>query len=142
MASATKTLSFASRWTDIPVWGIVNLITAEGDIRAEYLNASERQSGGTWQYDFLIHEDDLPGSLTLDDVENDLLTTPFVEAFAPCVPVRSRCFDDLPFVEADGYDEIIVPVFNEECGVWCLGRAARPPQYEPGGTFSYTPPEE
>lgn len=141
MPSAVKSLSFASRWTDIPVWGIVNLKTSQGDIRAEYLNASERQSGSAWQYDFLIHEDDLPGTLTLDDVENDLLISPFVEAFAPCTPVRTRCFDDLPFVEADEYDEIIVPVFNEECGVWCIGRAARPPQYEPGGEFYYTPPE-
>ena len=143
MASAVKTLSFASRWDNIPLWGIVNLHTSEGAVRAEYVNASEREtSGGAWNYDFLIHEEDLPGSLTLDDIENDAIISPFIEEYEPCEAAPTSCFSDLPFVEADEYDEILVPVFDEQCGTWCLGRAARPPQYEPGGEFSYEPPEE
>lgn len=144
MASAVKTLTFASRWDNIPLWGIVNLFTAEGEFRAEYVNASERENtpAGTWSYDFLIHEDDLPGALTLDGIDDDAIIAPFVEEMVPCEAAPSSCFSDLPFVEAAAYDEILVPVFDETCGVWCVGRAARPPQYEPGGTFSYEPPEE
>lgn len=142
MASAVKTLTFASRWDNIPLWGIVLLSTAEGTIKAEYVNASQREASGIWSYDFLVFSDDLPGSLTLDDVREENLIAPFVEEFAPCEAAPSSCFSDLPFVEADAFDEILVPVYNEECGTWCLGRAARPPQYEPGGEFSYTPPDE
>jgi hypothetical protein len=142
MASAVKTLSFVSRWDNIPLWGIVLLHTADGTIRAEYVNASERENGTGWEYDFLVHEEDLPGSLTLDDVRNSNIISPFIEEFEPCEAAPSRCFNDLPFVEADAFDEILVPIFDETCGSWCLGRAARPPQYEPGGEFTYTPPEE
>lgn len=143
MASAVKTLTFASRWDNIPLWGIVLLYTSEGTIRAEYANASEREvSGGNWAYDFLIHEEDLPGALTLDDVDDNAIIAPFVEEMVPCAAAPSSCFSDLPLVEGDDIgDEILVPVFDQTCGVWCLARAPRPPQYEPGGTFSYEPPE-
>lgn len=139
MASAVKTLSFASRWATIPQWGIVNLFTSEGTVRAEYVNASERETDNGWSYDFLIFDSDLPGSLTLDDITNNAIISPFVEEMVPCEASPSSCFSDLPFVDSADFTEILVPVFNEECGTWCLGRAARPPQYEPGGTFSYTP---
>lgn len=124
MASAVKTLTFAVRWPDIPLWGVVNLYTAHGPFRAEYVSGSERQVSSNWAYDFLIFSDDLPAPLTLDDIVNSVIIAPFVEAYAPCTPVLSNCFAAIPALPDDvPATEIAVIVGPNDCGKWCVYRA-------------------
>lgn len=128
MAGFIKTLTFAERHDGIPECGVVNLKFAEGDLRAEYVSASELQNEeGAWQYQFLIQEDDLPGGLTSNDVRNANIIEPYWECPDEVVeeeecPARMiTCFEDIPVAEAiiEG-DEITLARFNEECQQWCL----------------------
>lgn len=131
MAGQVKPLSFASRQAGIVACGVVNLKFTEGDLRAEYLSGTEIQlTGGEWRYDFLIQEEDLPGSLTLDDVRNDNIITPYwecpVEAEVPeeeCPARQIVCFESIEGIEEIlDTDEIAVLRFDETCNLWCLKR--------------------
>lgn len=132
MAGAIKKLSFASRQADIALCRVVNLKFAEGDLRAEYVPASELNNDGTWEYQFLVQEEDLPGALTLDDVKNCNI----IEPYWACVDAESeeedacqlraiRCFDDIPIItELGETDYVAIMRHNVECDTWCLNMMA------------------
>lgn len=123
MNAAVKTLTFAARWPNIALWGVVVLHWSGGGFRAEYVSGSERQSGSHWSYDFLIQANDLPHPLTFDDVINSLLVAPFVTAFQSCVATLSSCFASIPELpDGTPADELAVVVGPNDCGQWCLFR--------------------
>jgi len=134
MAGALRTLKFATRQADIPVCVVVNLKFAEGDLRAEYISGSEVQTGdGAWAYAFLINELDLPGALTLADVQNCNIISPFwecPEASAPsedeCPARQIICFNAVDEIEDLGANDYIsVLHFDETCDQWCLRRVRK-----------------
>lgn len=139
MASAVKTLSFASRWTNIALWHVVSLHATAGAFRAEYVSGSERMIGSAWAYDFLIYSGDLPSPLTLADVVNGLLVAPFVTAFAPCDPAITTCFESVPALGVGEQYQLMVVVGPNDCGQWCMKRTNAPDQYTHGGTWDDHP---
>lgn len=133
MAGAVKTLTFAVRQPGIPeCGGVVYLKTSEGDLRAEYLSGSElKKEDATWSYSFLIQEDDLPGTLTLDEVTNSIIVSPFWECYTErdcddeedeCEAVRRiGCFDNVEIIETLGENDYVAILQHDEtCDVFCL----------------------
>lgn len=139
MPSQVKTLTFVSRWEDIPLWRVVNLVCPAGNIRAEYQPGTEIQIGSTWQYQFVIQEADLPAGVTFDQIINSFLVTPFVTQVDPCVPTQSSCFDSLPVLGVGEHYKLAVVVGPSACGTWCLKQTPAPDQYEHGGTWDDHP---
>ena len=123
MSAAVKSLTFASRWPNIALWGVVVLHCPAGGFRAEYVSGSERQAGSLWTYDFLIQANDLPAGVTFDQIINSFLVAPFVTAFAPCVATQSSCFASIPELpNGTPADELAVIVGPNDCGQWCVYR--------------------
>jgi hypothetical protein len=147
MAGAVKTLSFFERQADIPVCRMVYLKFAEGDVRAEYLSGSETHVDTTWQYTFLVQEEDLVGSLTLADIKECNIISPYFECFdeeaeepdpEDCPARQIRCFDAIPIIDTlvPG-DHVAILRHDEECDTFCLAamspyeffeQAAEPPE--------------
>ena len=139
MSSAVKTLSFVTRWPNIPLWNVVTLTLTQGNCRAEYVSGSERQVSSNWLYDFLVQSADLPAGATLDDVRESNLVSPFVAAASPCNPPAVTCFASVPELgEGENY-KLAVIVGPNDCGQWCLKQTAAPDQYEHGGTWDDHP---
>jgi hypothetical protein len=128
MDTAVKQLYFAVRWPNIAVWRVVNLFTVDGPFRAEYVSGSEfLDTSGNWNYSFLVQQVDLPSPLTLDDIINTIIISPFVEAYAPCDPVLSNCFAAIPELPDGQTDyEVAVVIGPNDCGKWCVYRT--PPE--------------
>ena len=134
MAGALKTISFVSRQADIALCRVVNLKFTEGDLRAEYVPASEVHGDGQWSYQFLVQEEDLPGGLTLDDVVNPNLIEPYWACFEAdvideeedeCQLRAVRCFDDVPIITSlEETDYVAIMRHNVECDSWCLNMMA------------------
>lgn len=130
MAGAVKTFTFAARQPEIAECGVVFLKFTEGDLRAEYLSGSEvKNEDGTWSYQFLIQEDDLPAGLTLDEAASCNVIAPYwscvteeeEEEGDDCQYRTIRCFDDIPIIEGFGENDMI-PILqhDEDCDTWCL----------------------
>lgn len=133
MAGAVKTLSFAVRQPGIPeCGGVIYLKTSFGDLRAEYLSGSElKKPDATWSYTFLIQEDDLPGALLLEEVNNSIIVDPFWECYSAqlcdteedeCEAVRRiGCFDTVEILETLGENDFVAILQHDEaCDVFCL----------------------
>jgi hypothetical protein len=130
MAGELKTLTFASRQAEIALCGVVNLKFTEGDLRAEYVPASEVHGDGEWLYQFLVQEEDLPGGLTLDDVSNENVIAPYwacfeedeEEAEEDACQIRAvKCFDDVDILtETMEGDMMALMRHNEACDTWCM----------------------
>lgn len=134
MSAVIKTLSFAARQDELPACYVVNLKFAEGDLRAEYVSASELQkTDGSWAYSFLINELDLPAGLTMDEVRNANIIAPYWECPEVTPPSEDECparaitcFDSITSIDNMGEgDEVAVLVFDEECEKWCLRRISK-----------------
>lgn len=130
MAGATKTITFASRQADIPACGVVNLKFTGGDVRAEYVSGSEVDNDTSWSYDFWVQEEDLPGSMVLDDVQTSGVIAPLWSCKATddavvvdetCKARSITCFEGVPVITelAEG-DFVGVFRFNGECGTYCI----------------------
>lgn len=130
MAGETKTITFALRQDDIPACGVVNLKFTGGDLRAEYVSGSEVDNGTSWSYDFWVQEEDLPGSMTLDDVLTANVIEPLwscksdddaVVEDETCIARNISCFEGLPVITelAEG-DFVGILRFNGDCGTHCL----------------------
>lgn len=132
MAGAVKTIKFATRQAEIRSCDLVNLKVSAGNVPSEYIPGSElHNDDGTWSYQFLIQEEDLPGSTTLQDINECALVEPFwacaeadeeEEEAEECATRSITCFDALEVIEtlAEG-DMVAIVRHDEECDTYCLG---------------------
>lgn len=131
MAGETKTITFAARQTGIPGCGVVNLKFLAGDLRSEYVSGSEVDNGDTtWSYDFWVQEEDLPGSMVMDDVQTANVIAPLWSCKADddaviedetCEARVGGCFDGLSVLEELTENDFVgIFRFNPECETYCL----------------------
>jgi hypothetical protein len=130
MAGAVTSLTFATRQADIAVCGVVNLHFIEGTCRAEYVSGTELHNDGVWAYQFLIQEEDLPGSMTLADATNCNIVAPYwtcltedeeAEEEEACAIRTVRCFDSIPTIETlTADDRVAIFRHDIECDTFCL----------------------
>lgn len=129
MAGHIKLIQFFERKPEIPLCFMVNLKFEAGDVLAQYQPASEVQlSNGTWQYAFYIQEEDLPGAMTMDEVANCNVVSPYFECAVaveppeePCPSRLFNCFEDLDILEGIQEGSYIgILEYDESCNTFCL----------------------
>lgn len=111
-----KRLPFNFRFPLVPAWGLVNIHTGIGIVRAEYIPNSETKLTGTaWSYDFKILAEDIPAP---GDFDCDDLIEPYITAFSNNASCPS-CFS-LEQVDIAGVSHVATLVLNQCGGKACL----------------------
>lgn len=132
MAAQIKTLTFSSR-QGIPSCTLVAIHFTEGDWACEYVPSSEVQlQSGAWQYQFYVHENGAPGSMTLADFQNCNVEN--LEPYYHCTgygetepepedcPARElNCFKAIDVLEEiPGPAYLSLLEYDEVCDMYCL----------------------
>lgn len=112
-----KTLAFNFRLTLLPSWGLVNIHTGIGIIRAEYVpNTENHLQSGAYAYDFKILDDDIPapGDFGCDDLVEPYVTAYNANASCP------TCFHGLPTIDFSAVQYVAALIPNQCGGSACL----------------------
>lgn len=115
-----KKFTFTGRQELIPAWRLVLIHFSDGDVRAEYVSASEEVTpDNNWSYEFLVQSSDAsavaPTEEDLFALCNSDLVEPYVTRYEDGCNISPSVFVNLQTVDSSIPTNVLAAVANE-CG--------------------------